>query len=367
MTIADYLLTEVLTQLPPDMRRFLLLTSILPRLTGSLCDAVTGDPRRRSDARSDRTTRPVRASAGPVQALAAVPPALGELLRGELQRADRGLIAQLHQRASAWFAANGFAADAIEQATLAQDWTAVRRLLLGEAFSVGSRYSPAVVDGWLTSIPTDVVQASPFLLLVHGFVLGSLGRVDQARSVLEQSAQAAATYGEDLELPDLGALRLAMEAAIARLDCDLPAVQSFVAAMERELDPIRRALDVGGAWPAPPAETHWPGTLYWHGHVAEASRLMHDLEQETVAHDLHRMRVNATSLKALLLADSGRLREAHAVATEALELADAVGVATQFQSSPARLALAVIALQRGENDTAATHLADGRRAELPAR
>jgi LuxR family transcriptional regulator, maltose regulon positive regulatory protein len=69
------------------------------------------------------------------------------------------------------------------------------------------------------------------------------------------------------------------------------------------------------------------------------------------------MRANAASLKALLLAHSGQLREAHSVAIEALELADAVGVATQFQSNPARLARAVIALQRGENAVAATHLA----------
>ena len=69
------------------------------------------------------------------------------------------------------------------------------------------------------------------------------------------------------------------------------------------------------------------------------------------------MRVNAMSLKALLLADRGQLRQAQADAATALELADAVGVASQFQANPARLALAIVALQRGDNAAAATQLA----------
>ena len=40
--VVDYLADEVLDRQPPDVRRFLLDTSVLDRLTGPLCDAVTG-------------------------------------------------------------------------------------------------------------------------------------------------------------------------------------------------------------------------------------------------------------------------------------------------------------------------------------
>ena len=40
--VVDYLVEEVLARQPDDVRRFLLETSILDRLSGSLCDAVTG-------------------------------------------------------------------------------------------------------------------------------------------------------------------------------------------------------------------------------------------------------------------------------------------------------------------------------------
>src|SRR5207244_6837271 len=40
--IVDYLMEEVLQRQPEVIRRFLLQTSILDRLSGSLCDGVTG-------------------------------------------------------------------------------------------------------------------------------------------------------------------------------------------------------------------------------------------------------------------------------------------------------------------------------------
>ena len=42
--VLDYLVDEVLQRQPEPVRRFLLETSILQRLCGSLCDAVTGQP-----------------------------------------------------------------------------------------------------------------------------------------------------------------------------------------------------------------------------------------------------------------------------------------------------------------------------------
>ncbi len=40
--VVDYLVDEVLARQPPDIRAFLLHTSVLDRLNGSLCDALTG-------------------------------------------------------------------------------------------------------------------------------------------------------------------------------------------------------------------------------------------------------------------------------------------------------------------------------------
>ena len=48
--VVDYLVDEVLAQQDSDVREFLLCTSVLDRLSGSLCDAVTGARGRAVDA-----------------------------------------------------------------------------------------------------------------------------------------------------------------------------------------------------------------------------------------------------------------------------------------------------------------------------
>ena len=65
--VVDYLAEEVLQRQPADVRRFLLWTSILDRLSGALCDAVTGLDRRPGHARGPRSAEslpdPARRSA----------------------------------------------------------------------------------------------------------------------------------------------------------------------------------------------------------------------------------------------------------------------------------------------------------------
>ena len=118
--IVDYLAEEVLARLPDDVRDFLLTTSVLDRLTGPLCDAVTGHVRRRSAAGGARARQPLprparrppavvpvpppvrrRAPRAPARATAgpgrrAAPP--GQLLAPRQRRTDRGHPARAGRR-----------------------------------------------------------------------------------------------------------------------------------------------------------------------------------------------------------------------------------------------------------------------------
>ena len=62
--IVDYLVEEVLQRQPERVRSFLLQTSILDRLSGPLCDAVTGQERRQRAVGGPGARQPVRRSAG---------------------------------------------------------------------------------------------------------------------------------------------------------------------------------------------------------------------------------------------------------------------------------------------------------------
>jgi LuxR family maltose regulon positive regulatory protein len=111
--IVDYLGEEVLARQQDDVRDFLLVTSILERLTGSLCDAVTG----RGDGRA-RLVALERAN------LFLIPlddrrqwyryhHLFADVLQAHLLEERADLVAELHRRAGVWFEAAGDTAQAI--------------------------------------------------------------------------------------------------------------------------------------------------------------------------------------------------------------------------------------------------------------
>ena len=120
--VVEYLVEEVLHRQPELIRSFLLQTSILERLTGPLCDAVTGQ----EDGR-------VMLEAVERGNLFVVPldderrwyryhHLFADVLQARLlaEQPDRALT--LHQRASAWYERSGSPADAIRHALTAQDF-----------------------------------------------------------------------------------------------------------------------------------------------------------------------------------------------------------------------------------------------------
>ena len=120
--ISDYLISEVLEQQPAAVQDFLLQTSILPRLSAPLCEAVT----EQSDAqpmlglleRAHLFVTPLDHT----RTWFRYHQLFAEALRTRLRRTNPQLVAALHKRASLWFEHNQLPAEAIEHALDAQDW-----------------------------------------------------------------------------------------------------------------------------------------------------------------------------------------------------------------------------------------------------
>jgi LuxR family maltose regulon positive regulatory protein len=119
--IVDYLAEEVLARQPADVRGFLLRTSVLDRLTGGLCDAVTGQA-----GGAARLVALERAN------LFLVPlddhrqwyryhHLFADVLRAHLLEQQPDEVGRLHRRASAWFQDHGDPADAIRHALAGGD------------------------------------------------------------------------------------------------------------------------------------------------------------------------------------------------------------------------------------------------------
>ncbi len=151
--IVDYLAAEVLDGLPSELRSLLLRTSVLERLSGPLCDAVTGA------SGSQRRLEEIERSQ-----LFLVPldsarhwyryhTLFAELLRNELEVSEPGLAPLLHRRASMWHRQHGSIADAIAHAVAAADLADARELIVTNWTAEVHQGLMGTVEGWLDRLP----------------------------------------------------------------------------------------------------------------------------------------------------------------------------------------------------------------------
>ena len=127
--VLDFLAEEVLEHQSEQVRTFLLETSVLERLSGPLCDAVTG--RTGSQALLEQVERAglFLVPLDEVRGWWRYHHLFADLLRARLQAEQPGRVAQLHRNAAAWYEEHGLADDAIRHAVAAGEMTWAARLI----------------------------------------------------------------------------------------------------------------------------------------------------------------------------------------------------------------------------------------------
>jgi LuxR family maltose regulon positive regulatory protein len=191
--ILDYLVEEVLRQQPAIVRRFLLQTSVLDRLCGALCDAVTGmagpdEGQPGTDAQSllEQLER---------SNLFIVPlddrrqwyryhRLFGDLLRQRLQREQRDWVPELHRRASGWYEKNGLIPEAVSHAMSARDLARAADLVEQTAWAMLTRGESATLLGWLGALPAELIRSRPPLGVLRAWALALAGQLDDVESCL---------------------------------------------------------------------------------------------------------------------------------------------------------------------------------------
>ncbi len=163
--VVDYLIDEVLDRQTDDVRTFLLETSILNRLTTSLCAAVTG----RNDART--TLEALERSNLFLVALDdrrqwyRYHHLFGDVLRARLAAERPERVVDLHRRASDWFDVDGDRAEAIRHAMAAGDFTKAAELVELAIPDLGQARQDATMRALLDALPSDVFANRPVLTL----------------------------------------------------------------------------------------------------------------------------------------------------------------------------------------------------------
>ncbi|MAT97447.1 MAG: hypothetical protein CL608_09920 [Anaerolineaceae bacterium] len=191
--VLDYLIDEVLGQQPEDVQNFLLQTAVLNRLTGALCDALTG----RDDGQQtlemldhanlfvillDEERRWYRYHH-----------LFSDLLRQRLRHTQPNLVQTMHVQASAWYAQHDFIDQAIEHALAGEDFTRALHLLDSEAEALWGRDEHIKLRRWLDKLPGTQVCSKPNLCVIHAWSLFATGEQEKAARRLDLAEQALGT------------------------------------------------------------------------------------------------------------------------------------------------------------------------------
>ena len=203
--VLDYLAGEVLDRQPEEVRTFLLQTSVLERLSGEMCDAVTG-----------RTGGQVMLEQVERAGLFLVPldevrgwwryhHLFADLLRARLQQQHPDRAAELHRNAAAWSEERGLAGDAVRHAVAAGEMTWAARLIeqyFDAAYNL--RGEEATIRQWLSALPVDVIRSRVRLLLAQAHMAATSGDGEAVEPLLDAAERAPAISDEGPFEPTAG-------------------------------------------------------------------------------------------------------------------------------------------------------------------
>ncbi len=135
-TVAEYLLAEVLERQPADVRRLLLRTSVLERVSGPLADVMTGGSGGERMLQELEEANAFVVSLDSGRSWFRYHRLFSELLQLELRRTEPDGLRDLHLAAAEWLEAHGYRVEAIQHLQAAESWERAARLLYDNSLTM---------------------------------------------------------------------------------------------------------------------------------------------------------------------------------------------------------------------------------------
>jgi LuxR family transcriptional regulator, maltose regulon positive regulatory protein len=255
--VLDYLVEEVLGQQPESIQTFLLRTSLLDRMSGSLCDAVLLAPTGFGQATLEYIEH---------ANLFLVPldnerrwyryhHLFADLLRQRLQQRSASSpgddvwdVAALHGRASQWYEDHGLSIEAFHHAAAANDVVRAERLIEGGGMPLHFRGAGAPVRNWLESLPRTTLDARPSLWVIYASTLLFGGQHTAAEQKLQAAEAAMPRTEPDDKTRDLIGRIASMRATLAVIQHDGEAIVAQSRRALEYLHPDNRPVRTATTW-----------------------------------------------------------------------------------------------------------------------
>jgi LuxR family transcriptional regulator, maltose regulon positive regulatory protein len=291
---------EVLAYLSDDVRQFLLRTSVLSRLTGPLCDAVTGRQDSANLLRELARSNLFVVSLDDQDEWYRYHHLFSELLLYELKNTRPDLEPELRIRASEWLEKAGLFEGAVWQAFEAGDYGLAGLLIARHWRGYVFAGQTATVERWLESLPQEVLTHSAPLALVKAWICALGGRSEESTRFV----RLAESIGHEGPLPD-GTSSIESGVAILKASFGYGGVRDGVevARLAAELEPLESS-----PWAAM-ARFALGSSLYLSGDTSKARKPLEEALSLTDGGQ-RLVRVVTLSFLSLVATDEGRLEEA---------------------------------------------------------
>ncbi len=370
--IVDYLVQEVLQRQPEQVRSFLLLTSILSRLTGSLCEAVTGQHGGNAMLEALDRGNLFVVALDDRRRWYRYHHLFADVLRTRLLDERPDCVQDLHRRASAWYQRNGEPSEAIRHAIAGDDFARAADLIELATPALRQARQEATLRGWLEALPAELFRVRPVLsvgyaatLMITGEIEGVEARLRDAERWLGTQPQA---HSADMVVVDEEAFR-GLPSAIALYRAGQARVRGDVAGT---MTHARRALDLAGEHDhlGRGAAAALLGLAYWSSGDLDAgyrwsTEGITSLDKAGHVTDV----IGCTMAVADIRIAQGRLREAMSAYQGGLRRATERAGPVLRGAADMHVGMAEVLRERNDLDAATTHLLTsselGERAGLP--
>lgn len=219
--VTDYLTDEVLKRQSVAIQNFLLKTSLLEKLTASLCDHVLQEDTAQNVLEFLERANLFLVPLDATRQWYRYHPLWADMLQTRLKREQPGAITELHRRAFHWFSDHGFLDEAVSHALAAGEIAQAAELIETASRNLVMRGASATLQDWLARLPHPVILARPALAVSQCWALITDGNLDEAETLLNEIAG-------HVELPPslLGEMS-AIRAILATVHQDIPAIHRY--------------------------------------------------------------------------------------------------------------------------------------------
>jgi LuxR family maltose regulon positive regulatory protein len=319
--IMDYLTEEALNLQSEEVRSFLLQTSILNRMCGSLCEAVI------EAGRVGSLDGQAMLEALEQKNLFVIPldgerrwyryhHLFADVLNRRLEHLYPQHLPGLHRRASQWLEQNGFILDAIRHALLAGDRDRAAQLVAQNGCMLLMAGEVVTLQRWIEAVGS-YSQTHPWLAILKAWALALTGHPDQ----VEPTVQAAERLISPLEPTPEVKIMLGAAAAVRAYQANWRGDTRLAADFAQQAleylpdsDPLSRSLRS--------LATDILGDASWmNGDLEEARQAYTEALRISQAADNIHMAIIANSHLAEILIEQGQLHQAARTFSETLQMA----------------------------------------------